>query len=919
MNVELITAVLQLKDELTPALDKAQSSLSAFGGRASAIGGALMPVSVAFAGVGLAGIKFATDLNASMANVATLIPGATERVAELKATVQDLAVETGKSTADLAGGLYDVVSAFGDSADTALILETNARAAAAGLATTQEAIGLTSAVTKGYGDTSAAAVQQVSDLALLTVRLGQTTFPELAASMGRVTPLATELKVSQEELFAVMATATGVTGNASEVSTQFRGILQSLMAPTDAMAGLLDSLGVASGQALIQQEGLHGAVTAIVGAVQETGTPIKDFIGSIEGQTLALTLAGAQSEVYADKLASMQDAAGAADEAFRAQTEGINAAGHSWNQLKQQAATALQELGDVLLPRILAAAEALSPLLDAVKAVGRGFLALPEPVQTAGVILAGLVAAAGPVLMLLGSLASAAAAIVPWFAAGTTGAALLTGALTVLTGPIGLVVGAVAGLTAAWMAWGDDIQRVVTEAYTNVKTWLWDHLEPVLTPLIALSQSIGEAFEMFGLLMGAVGARVLETVAGWVGGVITWLRDTLQPVFGPIGAAIEVVARVFVAAKDVVIGAAAALYDGVKTWMLDRFTAIVDGVKAKVDAVTGFFKDMYVAVVGGSYVPDMVDGIRDQFGRLQGAMVRPALDAAAQVSGAFRNLQTELAQIGPTLINALQSGSNALQSLFGSLGGALGKDGGDWLTKALGGGGLAKALGSFGGPLGALAGSAVGDLVSMVGGLFSGNDTKKAREQAAKIMGFGSLDGFYNAIRGFGEDGAQLVHEALNVIGKKDTAANNSWLREVQALFEAQRSAATEAAAAVIDGTDTILDQAARVGAALRDLPANLDFDLRTHVRTEGTVGGAKLDDLPGFERGTLGRYVNFGAGTPVMLHGRERVMTEAEGRAGGPLVVITGNTFNVRDNDDIDAIGDALIKRMYDLGIVPG
>lgn len=34
------------------------------------------------------------------------------------------------------------------------------------------------------------------------------------------------------------------------------------------------------------------------------------------------------------------------------------------------------------------------------------------------------------------------------------------------------------------------------------------------------------------------------------------------------------------------------------------------------------------------------------------------------------------------------------------------------------------------------------------------------------------------------------------------------------------------------------------------------------------------------FARGTGGRYLDFGAGTPAMLHGRERVVTEAEGRA---------------------------------------
>lgn len=37
---------------------------------------------------------------------------------------------------------------------------------------------------------------------------------------------------------------------------------------------------------------------------------------------------------------------------------------------------------------------------------------------------------------------------------------------------------------------------------------------------------------------------------------------------------------------------------------------------------------------------------------------------------------------------------------------------------------------------------------------------------------------------------------------------------------------------------------------------------------------------VPGFLTGTGGKYLNFGSGTPAMLHGRERVMTEAEGRS---------------------------------------
>ena len=41
-----------------------------------------------------------------MANVATLIPGSTARVEEIKTAVQDLAVAHGRQTQDLVGGLY---------------------------------------------------------------------------------------------------------------------------------------------------------------------------------------------------------------------------------------------------------------------------------------------------------------------------------------------------------------------------------------------------------------------------------------------------------------------------------------------------------------------------------------------------------------------------------------------------------------------------------------------------------------------------------------------------------------------------------------------------------------------------------------------------------------------------------------------
>jgi TP901 family phage tail tape measure protein len=313
-------------------------------------------------------LKSSTDFNKGMANVASLIPGNIKRVEELKGTLQDMADEFGKGTDDLSQGLYQIISAFGDTADTAKILETNVKAATAGVATTADAINLTSAVTKAYGDTSADAVQQVSDLALLTVRLGQTTFPELAASIGRVTPLTKALGVSQQELFAVMATATGVTGNAAEVSTQLRGVLQSLLAPTDAAKKAIKDAGYESAEAMLKQEGLAGSLEILVEAAEKSGKPLQDYIGSIEGQTLALALAGPQADEYKKKLGEMADAAGTTDEAFNEQARGINALGFAFDQLKQVGTTSLQKLGDAIGnafgPEIIKGVQDLQGALD---------------------------------------------------------------------------------------------------------------------------------------------------------------------------------------------------------------------------------------------------------------------------------------------------------------------------------------------------------------------------------------------------------------------------------------------------------------------------------------------------------------------------------------------------------------------------
>lgn len=298
----------------------------------------------------IASYQASLKFNAGLANVATLIPGQIERVNELKDSIKLLAAETGKPLDDLTNGLYQVISAFGDNADTVGRLEAVTKGAIAGMASTVDSLNLLSAVTKAYGDTSAQALTKVSDLSFLTVKLGQTTFPELASSIQQVTDSANRMGVSQEELFTGFATLTGVSGGASEVATQLRAALVALEGPSADLAKMYAELGVASGKSLIEQYGFQGALQQVLEYSDRTGVGLQALLGRVQAMSAASNLAGSQAETYAWKLDEIRQYAGATDEALFEVTDGINKQGFELGKLKSQWEVFRTEIGDKMQP-----------------------------------------------------------------------------------------------------------------------------------------------------------------------------------------------------------------------------------------------------------------------------------------------------------------------------------------------------------------------------------------------------------------------------------------------------------------------------------------------------------------------------------------------------------------------------------------
>lgn len=337
-----------------------------------------------------ASVNMANKFNEGFSRVATLIPGATARIKELQENVLELSPAVGKTTQDLTEGLYEIISGFGDSADSAKTLTLAAKAAAAGSSTTKEAIALLSAVTKGYGDTTLDAQKKVSDLAFTTLKLGQTSMSELASSIQKTTSSSKELGVTQEELFSVFASGTGVIGGAAEVATKLQAAYTELMKPGDALLEAFEKLGVQTGAELIQKfGGLQGAFNALKKVADETGVAVNTLFGSAQAGSLVLYEAGAGAAKATASLEAMQNVVGATDEAFAETTEhGVNSFGFQLQQLQLNAQKMTIKLGQELIPTLQTLLKPVMSIVNLLASANPGWMALIGTMTKSAVAMA---------------------------------------------------------------------------------------------------------------------------------------------------------------------------------------------------------------------------------------------------------------------------------------------------------------------------------------------------------------------------------------------------------------------------------------------------------------------------------------------------------------------------------------------------
>lgn len=339
--------------------------------------------------------KFAS-FEKGMNEVFTLLPGITaEAMSKMESDVKAFSNETGVLTDEVIPALYGALSAGIPQDNVFAFLETANMAAKAGVATTDQAVALLSQSVNAWGLEAEAGSKRVADAMFTTVRLGVTTFPQLAEHMNKVSGSAAVLGVDVEEVGAALAGLTKV-GQPTEIAmTNLAATMTLLQKGTPELTRVLDHMGYESGQAALDALGLQGTLEMLRTGADELGIAIPAMTGRVQAANAIFGLTGQNAAAAQEVLGEFDDTAGAVDAAFEQMDQGVQAAA---DRIAARINTLMIGVGEAIAPvapLLVAFGPTIGRALGAAFGAGFGLLVTYIPRLMAPVVakIAGVMAA----------------------------------------------------------------------------------------------------------------------------------------------------------------------------------------------------------------------------------------------------------------------------------------------------------------------------------------------------------------------------------------------------------------------------------------------------------------------------------------------------------------------------------------------
>lgn len=383
------------------SMDRINAQLQAVGRQAQQAGMMLSKfVTLPLVGAGTAAFHFGKTFEASMSQIQGLVGASGEQVDEWASQIIALGPQVAKTPQELADALFFVTSAGIRGAEAMDVLTIAAKASSAGLGETKVIADLVTSAMNAYGASNLNAAQ-AADILTAAVREGKAEAPQLAASMGQVLPIASELGVGFDEVGAAIAAMTRTGTDAATASTQLRAILTTLLSPTDQAEQALSRMGYSSEelrQTLRGPDGLVGVLTVLRQASQGNSAAMAELFPNVRALSGVLDIVGANAEENTAIFESLRNATGSLNTAFEVAEETVE---FKWNQALSASTAAMTRFG-------LAMKEDAVPILQSVTKLLTDltvwFDRLDDSQRQQILRWGALTAAIGPALVILGTM-----------------------------------------------------------------------------------------------------------------------------------------------------------------------------------------------------------------------------------------------------------------------------------------------------------------------------------------------------------------------------------------------------------------------------------------------------------------------------------------------------------------------------------
>ena len=581
--VEVLARLRADTSQFNSAMNSASGKMKSIGSSMTSVGTRMTAgVTLPIIGIGVAAVAIQKDFETSMNTLAVMTREPAEGMAELS----DLAKQMGADTVFSAGESATAMVELAKAGFTAAEISAGGLQATMALAAT-EGIELATAATivtqtmNAFGLSAEDAMSAVDILAAGAVA-STASVEELSGGLKYVGSTAGTMKMPLSEVVTALAAMSNAGVDGTTAGTSLNRMLLALAGTTDKAKGVIKDYGLefydANGQIRPMVEIVGQLQTAFGNLTDQQRTKtLKDLFG-VEGMRAANLLIGEGVDGF-NKLQGAVTQQGVASELADARMSGT--------------AGALEELSGSVETAVLAIGEALAPVVKTVagfiKDIADRFQALSPQIQQGIVVVAGLAAAMGPLLIVGGMLATAIGA-------------LLT--------PVGGVIAAVVGVIAAVALLGVGLKHAYDnfEGFRNVVDTVWSGIQSATQGAVSFFQNIvwpalQRVFDDIGTvarLLWNNGIKpawegIQEAVNSVVSNFTQYVLPNIQKVFDFIGEAVTALYEEFIRPNWEKIEAAIA---PVVAWMQGNVMPILGAVFSAIGQYVAFLANAFATYWG---------------------------------------------------------------------------------------------------------------------------------------------------------------------------------------------------------------------------------------------------------------------------------------------------------------------------------